>query len=118
MKINNVEDHLLCNLSFFRPVFFLLIFVISFVIFFFDVSAASASKIESLDVSEEAAYSSMEPISDSVHSSVFQEVADAEDTLADESTKDGAEEIIIGLFLLIGFSVVGIGVATYGMSSR
>ena len=60
----------------------------------------------------------MEPISDSVHSSVFQEVADAEDTLADESTKDGAEEIIIGLFLLIGFSVVGIGVATYGMSSR
>ena len=35
-----------------------------------------------------------------------------------ESTKDGAEEIIIGILLLVGFTVLGVGVAAYGVSSR
>ena len=98
-----------------------LVFIISMMlssVFLVNTSSVSASEGEGNFLTTEVAYNLEEPISDLASGSVFQEVADSEEMTIAESTKDGAEEIIIGILLLVGFTVLGVGVAAYGVSSR
>ena len=98
-----------------------LVFIISMMlssVFLVNTSSVSASEREGNFLTTEVAYNLEGPISDLASGSVFQEVADSEEMTIAESTKDGAEEIIIGILLLVGFTVLGVGVAAYGVSSR
>ena len=98
-----------------------LVFIISMMlssVFLVNTSSVSASEGEGNFLTTEVAYNLEGPISDLASESVFQEVADSEEMTIAESTKDGAEEIIIGILLLVGFTVLGVGVAAYGVSSR
>lgn len=117
-KITFLEDHLFYNFSIPRLA---LVFIISMMlssVFLVNTSSVSASEGEGNFLTTEVAYNLEGPISDLASGSVFQEVADSEEMTIAESTKDGAEEIIIGILLLVGFTVLGVGVAAYGVSSR
>ena len=87
-------------------------------VFLVNTSSVSASEREGNFLTTEVVNNLEGPISDLASGSVFQEVADSEEMTVAESTKDGEEEIIIGILLLVGFTVLGVGVAAYGVSSR
>tara|TARA_B100000029_G_scaffold486073_1_gene540075 strand:+ start:3942 stop:4217 length:276 start_codon:yes stop_codon:yes gene_type:complete len=87
-------------------------------VFLVNTSPVSASESEGEFLTTEVAHNLEGPISDLAGWSVFQEVADSEEVTVAVNTKDGAEEIIIGILLLVGFTVLGVGVAAYGISSR
>ncbi len=109
---------MLYNFSISRLSLVLLIIVMLGLVFFVNTSSVLASKGEGEFLATEAAHNLEEPILGLASAYVFQEVADSEEVTVAESTKDGAEEIIIGILLLVGFTVLGVGIAAYGVSSR
>ncbi len=117
-KITFLEDHLLYSFSISRLVLVFLIFMMLGLVFFVNASFVLASEGEGEFLTTEVAYNLEGPLSSLASVSVFQEVVDSEEVTVAESTKDGAEEIIIGILLLVGFTVLGVGVAAYGVSSR
>ena len=109
---------MLYSFSISRLVLVFLIFMMLGLVFFVNTSFVLASEGEGEFLTTEVAYNLEGPLSSLASVSVFQEVVDSEEVTVAESTKDGAEEIIIGILLLVGFTVLGVGVAAYGVSSR